>query len=98
MKQEFYVGQEVRIRDWDDMAQEFRIENGDIMCTAVFVPMMSFLCGKVFIIEKINKDIVLLKDAPHVFTYSVDMIEPAENSFNEPFDEIAFERMLDDEL
>lgn len=98
MKQEFYVGQEVRIRDWDDMAQEFGIENDDIMCTAVFIPEMRYLCEKVFIIEEINKDIVLLKDAPDAYIYSVDMIEPAKNSFNEPFDEIAFERMLDDEL
>lgn len=44
--QEFQVGDIVRIRDWDDMADEFGVNpNGAIMCNGIFTSSMRYLCG-----------------------------------------------------
>ena len=44
--QEFQVGDIVRIREWDDMEDEFGIDfSGAIMCNGVFTPSMRYLCG-----------------------------------------------------
>ena len=44
--QEFQVGDIVRIRDWDDMADEFGVNSyGSIRCNGNFIPDMRYLCG-----------------------------------------------------
>ena len=44
--QEFQVGDIVRIRDWDDMADEFGVNSyGSIRCNGNFIPSMRYLCG-----------------------------------------------------
>lgn len=44
--QEFQVGDIVRIREWDDMADEFGvIPNGAIRCNGIFTSNMRYLCG-----------------------------------------------------
>ena len=42
----FYVGQYVRIREWNDMANEFEERDGTIKCRYTFLPEMRFLCGR----------------------------------------------------
>lgn len=71
----FYIGQEVRIRDWDDMAQEFGVDSrGVIRCTFHFTPSMKVLCGMSFVITEIIESVV----RGHKFGWSIstDMIEP----------------------
>lgn len=46
----FSVGDLVRVRDWDDMAEEFGIVGDVIQCDAGFLPSMRYLCGKEFTI------------------------------------------------
>ena len=45
-KVEFKVGDRVRIRQWDDMAREFGVNDGCINVECSFVKGMNHLCGK----------------------------------------------------
>ena len=80
----FTKGQQVRVREWNDMVEEFgtRENNQDIDCEGVFIPSMLHLCGSVAIITYIGNydyrihlnfiDCVGCTD----FIYSIDMVEP----------------------
>lgn len=69
-----YVGQLVRIRDWDDMEKEFGCYEGNIQCMSCFIKSMKCLCGTEFIIEHVDEAGVLL---PRLEGYiiSTDMVE-----------------------
>lgn len=44
--QEFQVGDIVRIREWDDMEDEFGVDSyGSIRCNGNFIADMRYLCG-----------------------------------------------------
>lgn len=83
----FAVGDVVRIRDWDDMASEFGLTFGiDIKCARTFVEGMRQSCGELCTIRaKNNKDVSLTFKDPEIgakmrrYSFSTDMIEPAEN-------------------
>lgn len=80
----FTQGQQVRVREWNDMVQEFgtRKNNQDINCEGVFIPSMLHLCGSIAIITYIDDYgyRIHLKFIEFVgctdFIYSLDMIEP----------------------
>lgn len=74
------VGDLVRIRQWDDMAREFGLnEYGSIKCDFSFIEAMKHLCGVSFIITSIeNRKVYGLREAnvtPSNFNISFDMIE-----------------------
>lgn len=82
----FYVGQRVRIRQWDDMEAEFGTHhyNQSIKCHNTFSAGMKPLCGKIATISKIcsGKEINLhdFQNCEGINTswcYSTDMIESA---------------------
>ena len=52
---DFCVGEEVVIRDWDDMAEEFNggDEDRDIQCRSSFTTKMRYLCGEHAVITSI---------------------------------------------
>ena len=51
----FQVGDIVRIREWDDMEDEFGVgSNGEIMCNGIFTSSMRDLCGLKFQIASID--------------------------------------------
>ncbi len=51
------IGDWVRIRTWNDMETEFRLDvNGNIMCRSVFVKNMRYLEGREFQITDILDD------------------------------------------
>lgn len=53
MRREFQVGDRCRIRQWDDMAEEFGLdEDGRINCYAFFIEGMRYLCGAPFTVSK----------------------------------------------
>lgn len=57
MSKEFKVGDKVKIRQWDDMVEEFGIdETGDIDCRCCFTDDMTELCGETAVITKIDDD------------------------------------------
>jgi len=80
-KEDVYIGQKVRIRDWDDMEKEFGLdESGDINCPATFVKDMKYLCGKTAIVKdvsSINRIFLEFDNKPvSYWAYSSAMIEP----------------------
>lgn len=76
----FKVGELVRIRQWDDMAEELGTDGTYIPCLANFVKEMKPLCGKYAEIVRLNGNLVELKffncgGLITCWTYSTDMIE-----------------------
>lgn len=53
-EEEIRVGDRLRIREWDDMAAEFGIRDGEIQCDATFVQGMKRLCGMPFTVKDIR--------------------------------------------
>ena len=100
--QDFYVGQRVRIRDWDDMEKEFELKRGgSIACKFSFSIFLKPLCGCEATICGIYGSEVKLCDwtgcdenTDTAFFYSLDMVEPADAPTTYEFDGIAFNAML----
>lgn len=72
------IGELVRIREWDDMVDEFGISDGDIQCEDSFVADMRQYCGLEFTITFISYHEV--EGHGINFNVSFDMIEPVENN------------------
>lgn len=97
---DFYVGQRVRIREWDDMLDEFgEANNGSIPRRCHFVPEMRDLCGMEYTIKSVDGipgeskvgDVSFEESVPE-FIFSTDMIEPAD--ILRSFDLDAFKSMI----
>ena len=55
----FQIGDELRIRSWEDMAEEFGVtEQNFIRCSEgiVFISSMRHMCGKRFVVRSINNN------------------------------------------
>lgn len=72
----FKVGDIVRIREWDDMVEEFGKTADHIDCRYAFTEPMRPLCGKEFTILRIEGAKVFGSDFGR-WTISTDMIEYA---------------------
>ena len=99
------VGENVRIRQWDDMADEFGFDAAGIFCGATFVNDMKHLCGKEFTVTAVSKigrknrygdEYCLVSGCTTTFTISSDMIEPIDmvDSPNVVFDSSAISDFL----
>lgn len=96
--EDFYIGQIVRIREWEDMEEEFGLSvNGHcILCKFKFLSSMKMVCGREFEIEKIKNDEIFFKDmCPELACclFSADMIEPIDCG-ERCFDKSLFYRAL----
>jgi len=85
MKREFHAGDVVRIRDWEDMEQEFGLnEYGNIACRFSFTDEMGSYCGEVYTIEYIDeREHVHFAERHSLssdYNVSFDMIELVEDS------------------
>lgn len=85
MKREFHIGDVVRIRDWEDMEQEFGLnEYGNIACRFSFTDKMRSYCGEVYTIGHIDERKHVHFEERHSlsgdFNVSFDMIELVEDS------------------
>lgn len=72
------IGKRVRIREWNDMAKEFRLDEvGFIRCQGIFTEGMKGLCGKEFVVTHIDKKIL----KGHRFGYCIteDMVTIVED-------------------
>ena len=100
MKHNFYAGQRVRIREWDDMLREYGGDEYyiDIPAAHCFVRDMRHLCGLEATIDDIGGDSVVLCDfdTPYGtdYFYNIYMIEPADMHPLVEFDEKSFDEML----
>ena len=85
--EDIHVGDVVRIRDWDDMVQEFGIIEGCIKTKPVFSKRMRHLCGRVMTITEAigSRDIITDDIATEPWFLGADMFEPAQLTL-EPFD------------
>lgn len=78
-----HVGDKVRIRAWDDMVEEFGLDDNDeIPCRATFIEDMREYCGREYTIDGIwgedsGSCLVTFAepDAPRGYTWSSDMIQ-----------------------
>lgn len=76
---EFYVGQRVRIRQWDDMENQYGLTiQKSINCLFHFVQSMKKFCGREFTIKSTDGLEVLFVEPTDSYPYhwSLDMIEP----------------------
>lgn len=67
----FKVGDEVRIKSWEDMVAEYGLKpNGNINCDCVFAERMKGYCGRQSTITKIiyNKYYKLKSYPQYIFT------------------------------
>lgn len=98
---DFSVGDRIRFREWDDMAEEFGSHDGEIYCKFLFIRSMLHLCGTTATISSMHSrsgEITLCDfeiDGDTRFKFSVDMIEPANSVIPCDFDEGQFLSMLD---
>ena len=86
--EDIHVGDVVRIRDWDDMAQEFGvIESGThIRTRPVFLEDMKYLCGQEVMVVEIRSphDIIIDYERTEGCFLGADIFEPAQLEL-EPF-------------
>lgn len=88
-----HIGDVLRIRQWDDMADEFGVDSyGDIPCSSVFTKHMKSLCGKQFTVFSVNKELGIYCSDERVewdgryhvmWKITADMLEPLEEDFLE---------------
>lgn len=85
MRGEVYEpGEEVKIRDWDEMAEEYEVLGTTINCPSGFVREMRCLCGNSYVIKELtcentNVDANNYSLIPHVnFWISGAMLKRAE--------------------
>ena len=74
----YKVGDKVRVRQWDDMAREFRVNKyGNIdVGNILFSKAMKRYCGKVLTIDYIFNNRYYVEEAPMYIWWSDDMFEP----------------------
>lgn len=90
--EDIHIGDVLRIRQWDDMVDEFGLKpSGDIGCGGVFVKNMKCLCGKQFTVssveygnyrsdERVER---IIGQCRKMWRITADMLEPLEEDFLE---------------
>ena len=80
MKSILKVGDKVRVRDWEDMEEEFGLDrDGDIKYTPSFVTEMRKFCGKVVNVNDVAYDMydeklkIGIDEDNDMYIWSVDM-------------------------
>ena len=94
------VGDRVRFRQWDDMAEEFGFEDEEgnrIDCLLTFTDAMRFLCGMTFTVSEVDyssERIFFEEEFPDGRNWyiSADMLEPdlPETELSDPFSDSDF--------
>ena len=82
----YKIGDRVRVREWDDMAKEFGVdEYGNIPASLAlyFIKTMSIFCGDIFTISEINDDGYILLGDEYGFTFTDEMLVPVAESVDE---------------
>lgn len=54
--EDFHVGQRVRIKEWDDMKEEFEVWGSTIQCLYGFTEDMRYLCSTEIVISEIQNE------------------------------------------
>lgn len=75
----FKVGDLVRIREYDDLLEEYGYEDGEIATRYGFIEEMKYMCGKEFVIEYIEED-GEVKGHNDTWTITTEVIEKVDNN------------------
>ena len=104
MLSKFNVGDRVMIREFDDMKEEFGVnEYGEIKCRFTFTESMKYLCGKIGTITDVSYSgnyAISFDDETDASYWSIsdDMLEHIDNGQDESVvplcDKITFEDIL----
>lgn len=95
------VGDRVRIREWDDMAEEFGIDDGSILCQYHFPEAMKEACGRTATVRSVDTSggVELGFDEVEMgkrcWIYSVDMIEKIEDAPDVAVFKLSFEALME---
>lgn len=82
VKMKFKAGDKVRVRDWDDMKEEFgTTKNGDINLSTVFTKSMSKLCGNIVTIRGVYRGFYLINN--NNCEWTDEMFYPANFTIND---------------
>ena len=71
----YKVGDKVKVREWDDMVEEFGTdEDDDIDCNLCFVKDMKEYCGKEMTISRVLTINYVLEEDEGEFAWTDDML------------------------
>ena len=97
--EDIHVGDVVRIRDWDDMVEEFGYDpvNEVINCRPVFSSRMNCLCGRVMTVTELHGSRNIITDdyAAADWFIGSDMLVPVKETNLEPFDDNDISMLLE---
>lgn len=75
------IGDRLRVREWEDMVEEFGDDGYDIACDLTFTQNMRYMCGRPFTVEEISTDsrrFFSKEGMEWRWSISADMLEPLE--------------------
>ncbi len=82
------IGESYRVREWDDMDEEYGTEGGEILIPKFFVKSMRYLCGQTFTVSSIDifENVHSVEGIEGIFDISAEMLqlpfpEAAEDGF-----------------
>lgn len=82
----FCVGDRLRVRQWDDMEEEFGLDSdGNIPCMFVFMKVMRKYCGMVFTVKHIVGKEYFPEEEDlfgYRYSFSADMLEYDKSAFD----------------
>lgn len=71
----YKVGDKVKVREWDDMVEEFGTdEDGDIDCNLYFVEYMKKYCGKEMTVSRVLTGYYTLEEDDMEWQWTDDML------------------------
>lgn len=78
----YKIGDKVKVRQWDDMAAEFGLDDEDIDMKYYFLQEMKDFCGRVVTIQSVAGDIYgIIEDVGNNYCWTDDMFE---DEFTDP--------------
>jgi len=84
----FKAGDRVRVRDYEDMAEEYGVNAGGVIKHIRFLPEMTVMCGETADVVKVDSLQVFLgnwsKDPKQTWAYLPEMLEAVEETKEEP--------------
>ena len=75
------IGDRLRVREWEDMAEEFGAVGDEIACDLTFTQSMRYMCGMPFTVEEISSDsrrFFSKEGIEWCWNITSDMLEPLE--------------------
>lgn len=76
----YRAGDKVRVREWDDMAQEFGLDDsGQINCRFGFIFLMRKYCGDIVTIKKVRSTGYRIEEDKEKWNWTDDMFEASKN-------------------